>query len=363
MTLFRYLSAVLAAVAVVALWALPCRAEASEPSNAVRAQQLFDQARALVSDGKYDAACPLFEQSLQLVEGLGTLFNLADCWERSRKTHSAALTYRRVERLANANGQDRRAEAAARRASALEAAASRLQIRLEDTHTVTEVRSNGALLAPEQLGQPVAVDPGAYQIVASAAGKRSWAARVDVPDAAVIVTVLVPVLDTARATAAAAEEPARSEASTPITAAEPPDVAEHEASASSESEEVSAPPQVSAESPWRRRAALIVAGVGVGGLVASGILAVQYRSSDADARKVCPSGYSCSPREVAQHAQFVTDSRRARTLSFVSAGVGLAALTGAAILRFGGRGSSESTLTASAVWSPHDARAVLQGTF
>ena len=121
------------APAVVPSDAAPSPASASS-DDAARAKALFQEARNLVAAGDYNAACPRFEQSAKLVEGLGTLFNLADCWTHLRRTQSAATLYRKVERLALANGQDQRADVARQRAIALEASLSKLLIRLEDPH-------------------------------------------------------------------------------------------------------------------------------------------------------------------------------------------------------------------------------------
>src|SRR5688572_27323641 len=55
----------------------------AEPSASEQAtaRSLFDQGRALATEGKYEQACPKFEESQRLHPGIGTLFNLASCYE------------------------------------------------------------------------------------------------------------------------------------------------------------------------------------------------------------------------------------------------------------------------------------------
>src|SRR6476659_8776093 len=67
----------------------------AEP-NPERARTLFQQAKALRSAGRYDAACVKFEQSLALDVGIGTEFNLADCWEHVNRTASAYELFLKV---------------------------------------------------------------------------------------------------------------------------------------------------------------------------------------------------------------------------------------------------------------------------
>ena len=64
-------------------------APAAHADDDAPALVLFKEARALVGDGKYAEACPKFEQSLALEVGVGTQFNLADCWEHIGRTASA----------------------------------------------------------------------------------------------------------------------------------------------------------------------------------------------------------------------------------------------------------------------------------
>ena len=76
------------------------RAEDETPARA-----LFKQGRALANEGKYAEACPKFEESLRLEVGVGTQFNLADCWEHVGKTASAQKLFLGAAASAKAAGQ------------------------------------------------------------------------------------------------------------------------------------------------------------------------------------------------------------------------------------------------------------------
>ena len=62
---------------------------AEDAGNPAAARALFSEGRKLSAAGKYSEACPKFEESLRLDRGIGTKFNLADCWAHSNRTASA----------------------------------------------------------------------------------------------------------------------------------------------------------------------------------------------------------------------------------------------------------------------------------
>src|SRR5436190_654859 len=78
------------------------RAAAAEPAPseaaASEATEIFNQARALAKDGRFDEACVLFAKSYDLDPGLGTAVNLADCLERQGKLYRAWVLFDLVAR-------------------------------------------------------------------------------------------------------------------------------------------------------------------------------------------------------------------------------------------------------------------------
>ena len=136
----------------------------AQPSEAVqRADQLFQEGRKLLDAGNAAAACPKFEESQRLDPGLGTLLNLADCYERTGRLASALSAFRSSEEQARRLGEKRRETAAADRARALEGRVPRVTITLAagERPTGFEVRRNGAVVTALDYGPDVCVETAA----------------------------------------------------------------------------------------------------------------------------------------------------------------------------------------------------------
>src|SRR5687768_3180982 len=94
---------------------------AAQPSqNIAQAEQLFEQARELAAKGDYAAACPVFEASFKLDPALGTLLNMATCYENNGQLASAWGRYREVISVATKVNDEARIKIARERAGALE---------------------------------------------------------------------------------------------------------------------------------------------------------------------------------------------------------------------------------------------------
>src|SRR5688572_32581495 len=113
-----------------------------------------------MTKGKYNEACPKFEASQQLDPGLGTMLNLAECYEKTGRTASAWAEYREAIPLARAAGSKSRQDLATERAKALEERLSTLTIRAmtggeEGVHL--EIRRDGVPVQHAELGSPIPV--------------------------------------------------------------------------------------------------------------------------------------------------------------------------------------------------------------
>jgi hypothetical protein len=164
---------------------------AQPTSNAVAAEELFHQGRALLQQNDLAAACEKFAASQKLDPAVGTLFSLGECYERRELLASAWFTYRAAVALAIQRA-DARQVLAQTRADALEPRLARLRVVLEDTRGVTTVLVDGNQLVLEALETPLPVDPGAHRVEAD--GERSWSQQVDVPGNGANVVVRVPSL-------------------------------------------------------------------------------------------------------------------------------------------------------------------------
>ncbi|HTA89557.1 MAG TPA: hypothetical protein VK745_08275 [Polyangiaceae bacterium] len=296
--------------------------EPPKPADAAKARALFSEARKLVDQGNYAPACGKFEESLRLNVGLGTQFNLADCWEHIGRTASARALFLGVAASARAVGQTEREQVAQARADALEPRLLRLllDVRAKDAKLI--VRRNQQAVEPWNWGNAVPVDPGSYLIEASAPGKRTWSARVTVPETATeTVSLTIPPLEDPQVSC---EAPAKS--------------AEPELNRAPEPRRLTQPPPPreapSPRSARRTGSALALASFGVVSAGVGAILGFEYKSKNDDAKVICPSGMGCSSTDIDSHAQLVSDAKTFRTWSFVGFGVGGAALIGAAALYF-----------------------------
>ena len=89
------------------------------PSDKATAEALFDEARALLKDGKPELACPKLAESQRIDPGIGTLLYLASCYEKTGKLASAWVTFREAAVAASRAGQTEREKVATTRAEAL----------------------------------------------------------------------------------------------------------------------------------------------------------------------------------------------------------------------------------------------------
>ncbi len=126
----------------------------------------------------YAKACPKFAESHRLDPGVGTLLNLADCYEQLGKTASAWAAYIEAETLARRLDQRPRAEFAEKRARELAGGLARLSIEVAKAKDAAApdvtVRRDGETLERPAWGTLVPVDPGEHRVEASAPGFETF---------------------------------------------------------------------------------------------------------------------------------------------------------------------------------------------
>jgi hypothetical protein len=272
------------------------------------AEALFAEGRKLMAAGKFAEACPKLEASLKLDTGVGTMLNLADCYEKNGQTASAWSQFREAASAARDAGSKDRADLARSRATALEPKLSHLTITVSKNQVV-DVTRDGAPLDSATFGTPVPVDPGKHVIAASATGKRKWTTSVDVTPSAQ-VSVEVPVL---------ADEAAAASASHTTTA--------------------SGPEKPAATSGSSQRTFAIAAGViGLAGIGAGSVFGLKASSTWSDAKGKCTSFPSDCGQEGKSLSQDAQSSANLATIGFVVGGAGIAA---AAVLWFTAPSSTE----------------------
>ncbi len=189
------------------LAALPSTANADDPNEA--AESLFQEARRLVDAKRYTEACPKLLASYKLAPAVGTLLNLADCYERTGQIANAWVRFNEAILLAQRLGRADREKTATERALRLEPRVVKLTITRPDPNV--EVKVDGYVVSPNDRDVPI--DSGVHTIDASAQGKKPFAKTIDVPERAGSLTVEIPALEadaTSASSSSAAERPRNS---------------------------------------------------------------------------------------------------------------------------------------------------------
>lgn len=261
---------------------------AADDSSVAAATVLFDEAVKLMEARRFHEACPKLARSQSLAPSGGTLLALGDCYENSGRLASAWLAFREAAvRAANADKRD--AEAAALdRARKLEPRMPRLRITTAaDVESQgLEVKRGGIVLKAAEIGVAVPVDPGAYEIVASAPHKRTWIHTVALAESAQ-VDVTVPALADDDGTTPFGREPAPERSSSP-----------------------------------QATVGIVMGGAGVVGLVLGGVFGLMASATNDEALEHCVEGAvtRCDARGLE-----LTDSARSKALAstifFVAGGV------------------------------------------
>ena len=324
---------------VLAIGSLLCNiARAEKPdetpnggADAAAARELFIEARKLAADGKYPAACPKFEEAQRLQPGIGSLLNLADCWEHLGRTASAWARYLDVAALAARAGQEDREQIARSRVAELEPQLARLTLHVA-TQTDLLVTRDGVEVRGALWESATPVDPGDHVIEASAPGKIPWRRVIAVSrgeHAELVVPELV--------------------AETPPAAVSPPPVqAEQRADARPRAQ----------SAPWERTVGYAVGGAGVLAIGVGVWAALSYQSANKEALSLCVRSACQSPTELEHHASLVNTATRDRNLSLVAFAVGAGALTGGTWLLLTARrsaypvalGASPGVMTIRSTW-------------
>ncbi|MBS2017009.1 MAG: hypothetical protein JST00_29245 [Deltaproteobacteria bacterium] len=173
--------------------ARPIAAHAQNEGGAAAAESLFQEGRKLMDQRRYGEACPKLAASHKLAPGVGTLLNLADCYEKDNKLASAWARFHEAIALAQRLGRKDREQTARERADRLEPRLIRLTILAKDRDV--EVKLDGNVLDGAALGTPVPVDAGKHGIEARAKGKKPFTTTLEVSERTKTPSVEIPRLE------------------------------------------------------------------------------------------------------------------------------------------------------------------------
>lgn len=261
-------------LALVLSTAAPSRA-ADNDTSAAAAESLFQEARKLAEAKRYSEACPKFAASQKLAPAIGTLLNLADCYEKNNQLASAWARFHEAIALAQRLGRANREQTARERAEKLEPRLIKLSISTRSS--AVEVKLDGIVVDRGALGTPIPVDAGKHTIEASAKGKKPFLKTIDVNDKAKSPSVEIPVLEDEYTGAAA--------------------VAPKGPAPNPESKELpfTPPPKEGPKSSWsgRKTLGIIVGSLGAVGLGVGTYYGIKARSSWKEAQTYCSVDYEC----------------------------------------------------------------------
>ncbi len=328
-------------LALAFTWATTAGAQGPSEADKAAARALFDAGRQLVSDGKYAEACPKFEESHRLDPGVGTLFNLANCYENVGKTATAWSLFRDVAAQLRTTGEADREATARQRAARLEPLLSRLTVEVPQDARIEGlvVRRDGTELGSASWGTAIPLDPGPYLVEASAPGYKEWKQSVEVAKGGATARVLVPVLESEAVEVVPAAAPVRE--SVPVQEPAPP----QEATRAPE------PPTVDtgqSDGSGQRLAGLVVGGVGVVGLGVGTVLGLGAKSTFDESSDHCVDN-RCSDEGLSLR----DDAVKQGNVATVVFGLGAAAVVGGAVLYFTAPSAQgESAGTASVGFGP-----------
>lgn len=306
------------------LCALATTASAQSSTESAAAQGLFDEAKALMAAGKAGEACPKFEESQRLDPGGGTLLNLALCYETIGRLASAWSRNLDAAAAAKASGNTARENIARKRAAALAARVSKLQINVSSESKVPglEVTRDGETVGAAQWGVQIPADVGEHVVVAKAPGFQEWRGVATIKGEGSRVSVDIPHLEAELA---------------PPPALPPPEAAPPAP------EGVTRPEAAPERAPLgtQRIVALVAGGVGVVGLGVGVAFGIKSKSEHDDASKTC-SGSACTDSAGVEAADAAYRSGNVATVATI---VGVAGLVGGTVLWFTApkRGAEVST--------------------
>src|SRR5262245_18513307 len=298
---WRRITGAMAVALCLSSW--PALAGAAD-GNEAEARALFVEGRRLAAAGNYADACPKFEDSFRLNPGIGTNFNLADCLEHTGRFASAWTRFLDVAAATRLAAQTEREKVARERAAALEPRLSRLIVDVASPAPGLVVERDTVTVAPPAWGMAVPIDPGVHAVSASAPGRKRWSSSVTVPEGEPkTVTISVPALEVAP------EPPAP-----PVAALIAP-------------RSTPAPPQRRLSAP-----VAVIGSIGLAGLAVGASFGVEFQRANSEAKGLCRPFECMNTAEKQRHDGLVAEADRARTLGFVAAGIGGAALLTAAYL-------------------------------
>lgn len=196
------------------------------PEDRAVAEALFQDARRLMEEKRFAAACPKLEEAQRLAPAGGSLLNLAACHEATGRIAAAWAEYRDAETQAKKAGRRDREKIAHDRSEALAPLVPKLVIVVGAPIAALgpRITRDATEVGAAAWGAEIPLDPGPHSLRATAPGHVAWEAVVEL-EIGKVSRVTVPPLELVPAPpakASASPPPAPPSASMPVAAPPPP---------------------------------------------------------------------------------------------------------------------------------------------
>lgn len=155
----------------------------AESPESEAAERLFEAGKKLMAEGRLEEACQELERSQELDPALGTLLNLADCYQRRGEGSRAYRTFVEVRTQAIAGGHDEVERVAEERSALLFETLPKIHIHVAARLPDLEVLQDGVAVPPTFWGRPLPLEPGSHTFEARAPRHTSHRVTLPVEDA------------------------------------------------------------------------------------------------------------------------------------------------------------------------------------
>jgi serine/threonine-protein kinase len=133
-------------------------------NSAAAANALFQEAKQLGKDGDWAAACPKFKKSYELDEQLGTLLNLADCYDQLGKVATAWTRWSDALEWAKRDNDGSRIKFAEERLNETAAKLPKVTIRVTNPVATLTIKRRNVVVDSAMWGSAIPVDPGPVDV-------------------------------------------------------------------------------------------------------------------------------------------------------------------------------------------------------
>lgn len=276
----------------------------SVAGTATAADALFEDARMDMERGAFSTACPKFKQSYEIDPGVGTLLNLAVCYESLGKLASAWSTYKAAAADARKSQQPDREELARKEVARLNPLLAKIRFLVSEEQRRIEglrLTKDGEEIPEGVWDVPLPVDEGEFRLIASAPGYTSVELSVQAPGQGKILNFEVPLL--------------KKEGAVDSSIAASPDSKDAGSG------------QGAGAGPW------ILSSVGLAVAATGGVFLGIGQATNSKALAICPNypDEACSADEITDWQEYHRRAQSQHLVAYTAFGVGGAAVLGSII--------------------------------